>query len=367
MSPAHPCSRGIRRWTALAVLVLGCDPTPLPVHKGMPHAHATTRSRFDKPGTSDAKRISPAALADRARRDLAPMPSAMQSESNPITPETVALGRLLYHDARLSRTNDTACATCHVLAQYGVDRARTSKGHGDRPGERNTPSVYNAGLAFVQFRDGRAPDLEAQVETMVDDAAIVRVVASIPGYREAFATAFPTETDPITPKTIARAIGAFERTLVTPGRFDDFLRGNATALSDAELYGLQLFFDAGCTQCHTGPGIGGTQFQKLGSVKPWPDLRDEGRFRETEDPKDRFVFKVPPLRNVAETGPYLHDGSIESLAEVVQRMAEHQSARGRLQPDETAAIVAFLRSLTGELPSELIAVPELPASQPETP
>jgi len=370
----------------LGQLFMACDAAPLPVHKGTPRAEGGhARGRFDKAGGGDAnaKRLSPAALADRARRDLAPLPTAAESPNNPLTDEKVALGRMLYHDKRLSKNQDIACVTCHDLERFGVDvrerdgaRTRTSPGHRDQLGERNTPTVYNAGLAFVQFWDGRAADLEDQalkpmtnpVEmAMPDEAAVVRVVESIPAYREAFAAAFPEEKDPVTPKTIAHAVGAFERKLVTPGRFDKFLRGDMTALDEQELYGLQLFFDVGCTQCHTGAGVGGTQFQKLGSVKPWPELRDEGRFRETKDPKDRFVFKVPTLRNVAETGPWLHDGSIATLEEMVHKMAEHQSTRGRLKPDEAVAIVAFLRSLTGELPADLIAVPELPPSGPDTP
>jgi cytochrome c peroxidase len=145
------------------------------------------------------------------------------------------------------------------------------------------------------------------------------------------------------------------------------MKGDLAALEQEELRGLQLFFDVGCTQCHTGAAVGGTQFQKLGTVKPWPDLKDEGRFRETKDPKDRFVFKVPTLRNVTQTGPYLHDGSIDSLQDMVQRMAEHQSTHGPLKPADAAAIVAFLRTLEGELPTALIATPTLPPSGPETP
>lgn len=360
-------SRGIRR-IACALAFVGCDPAPLPVHKGAPRAErAKAAARFEAAGGATNKPISPAAMADRARTVMAALPAAMESPSNPLTDEKVQLGRMLYHDARLSKNQATSCATCHDLASYGIDvretdgkRLTTSLGHRDQPDERNTPTVYNAGLAFVQFWDGRAPDLEAVAMTVPDEAAVVRIIESIPGYVEAFATAFPDERDPVTPQTIALAVGAFERKLVTPGRFDAFMTGDLAALEQEELRGLQLFFDVGCTQCHTGAGIGGTQFQKLGSVKPWPEQKDEGRFRGTKDPKDRFVFKVPTLRNVTRTGPYMHDGSIESLEEMVQRMAEHQSTRGRLKPAESAAIVAFLRTLEGELPTALIAAPTLP-------
>ena len=385
-------SRGIRRTACgwlLGLSIAGCDAEPWPVHKGKPRAERAQRSQryqsADEAASQGgaADQISPAAMADRARTLLAALPSAAESPNNALTDDKVELGRMLYHDKRLSKNQDISCATCHDLANFGIDvrerdgkRLATSLGHREQLGERNTPTVYNAGLAFVQFWDGRAADLEAQVMkpltnpvemAMPNEASVVRVVESIPGYVEAFTAAFPDERDPVTEKTIALAIGAFERKLVTPGRFDAFMKGDLAALEQEELRGLQLFFDVGCTQCHTGSAVGGTQFQKLGTVKPWPDLKDEGRFRETKDPKDRFVFKVPTLRNVTKTGPYLHDGSVESLEDMVQRMAEHQSTRGRLKQPEVAAILAFLRTLEGELPAALIAAPTLPPSGPDTP
>jgi cytochrome c peroxidase len=381
--------RGIRRRGRLASLpvltLLACDPAPLPVHKAPPRAlRAHARKRFEADaGGGAANQISPAAMADRARTVLSALPAAAESPNNPLTDAKVELGRMLYFDKRLSKNQDIACETCHDLDKFGMDarekdgkRLATSIGHRDQLGDRNTPTVYNAGLHFVQFWDGRAADLEAQVlkpmtnpveMAMPDEAAVVRVVESIPGYVDAFTAAFPDEADPVSPKTIALAVAAFERKLVTPGRFDKFLKGDLAALEQHELRGLQLFFDAGCTQCHTGAAIGGTQFQKLGTVKPWPDLKDEGRFRETKDEKDRFVFKVPSLRNVTKTGPWLHDGSIESLETMVQRMAEHQSTRGRLTPAEVSALLSFLATLEGELPKALIAAPTLPPSGPDTP
>jgi len=390
LEPAR--SRGIRRAAKtllVALTIAGCDAEPWPVHKGPPRAHRTQRGQRFQPVDAAAgqggaaKQISPAAVADRARTVLAALPAAAESPNNPLTDAKVELGRMLYFETRISKNHDISCATCHDLAHFGVDvrekdgkRLATSLGHREQLGDRNTPTVYNAGLAFVQFWDGRAADVEDQamkpmtnpVEmAMADEAAVVRVLESIPGYVEAFTAAFPDERDPITEKTVSHAIGAYERKLVTPGRFDRFMKGDLAALEQEELRGLQLFFDVGCTQCHTGAAVGGTQFQKLGTVKPWPNLTDEGRFRETKDPKDRFVFKVPSLRNVTKTGPYLHDGSIDSLEDMVQRMAEHQSTRGRLKPDEAAAIVAFLHTLEGELPAALIAAPTLPPSGPETP
>lgn len=318
---------------------------------------------------------SPAALLDRVKLTLTPLPPRMDSPTNPITPAKVELGRMLFHDERLSKDKDISCNTCHDLANFGVDvrehdgaRARTSAGQGGQRGERNSPTVFNAALALAQFWDGRAADVEEQAGkpilnpiemAMADEAAVVAVLRGIPGYKDKFAAAFPDEADPISYANLTRAIGAFERTLVTPSRFDRFLQGDVTALSSAELEGLQVFLDAGCPQCHTGPTLGGTQFQKLGSIKPWPDLKDEGRAAVTKSPLDRFVFKVPTLRNVAKTGPWLHDGSIDDLGVMVAKMAEHQAARGAMAPDETKAIVAFLDSLTGEPPRD-IGEPALP-------
>lgn len=391
-------SRSIRRIglshpLALVAVVAGtlfaCDQGPLPIQKGPQRAgrahgkHEVADAGFDTGAAASGPQVSPAAMADRARTVLAPLPASIESPSNALTDEKVQLGRMLYFDKRLSKNQDVACVSCHDLDGFGVDirekdgkRFAVSLGHREQAGVRNAPTVYNAGLSFVQFWDGRAADLEDQalkpmtnpVEmAMPDEDAVVRVVESIPGYVEAFTAAFPDERDPITAKTIAHAIGAYERKLVTPGRFDKFMKGDLTALEPQELRGLQLFLDVGCTQCHTGAGIGGTQFQKLGTVKPWPDLKDEGRFEQTKDPKDRFVFKVASLRNITRTGPYLHDGSIATLEEMVRKMAEHQSTRGTLKPAETDAIVAFLHTLEGELPAALIAAPTLPPSGPDTP
>ena len=166
---------------------------------------------------------------------------------------------------------------------------------------------------------------------------------------------------------MAKAIGAFERELLTPAKYDKFVGGDADTLSATELAGLQLFLDVGCTQCHAGSLIGGAQFQKLGSVKPWPDLKDEGRKEVTEQEADKHVFKVPSLRNITKTGPYLHDGSEPDLGKVVRLMAEHQTARGKLEDQEVDAILAFLGTLEGELPKDKIAKPELPESGPKTP
>jgi cytochrome c peroxidase len=194
----------------------------------------------------------------------------------------------------------------------------------------------------------------------------VDVLKSIPGYVDAFKAAFPGEAEPINYNNFGKAVGAFERKLVTPSRWDEFLKGKKDALTSEEAKGYETFAKAGCATCHNGPAIGGAMYQKLGLVKAWPDLKDAGRMEATKQESDKHFFKVPSLRNITETGPYLHDGSVKSLEDMVSKMAEHQLGKV-LTADETASIVTFLKALKGELPKEYIAQPKLPESGPNTP
>ncbi len=309
-----------------------------------------------------------------------PMP-ARSDLANPATQAQIDLGRMLYFDTRLSKGQDISCNSCHDVASYGVDvrgpegQRQVSAGHKDQTGARNSPTVYNAGFHFRQFWDGRAADLAEQAKgpvlnpiemAMPDEASTVAVLRSIPGYVEAFKTAFPDSKKPVTYDHMAQAIAGFEAGLTTPGRFDEFLSGKADALNEQELRGLNTFIAVGCTTCHMGTAVGGTMYQKLGLLKPYP-TEDTGRHVETKIDADKFMFKVPSLRNIAKTGPYLHDGSVDSLEQVVKIMDEYQTAGGPLTEQELADIVAFLNSLTGELPSEYIAPPELPESGKKTP
>jgi cytochrome c peroxidase len=189
-----------------------------------------------------------------------------------------------------------------------------------------------------------------------DDVA--GIIKGIPGYAPLFAAAFPGEDDPITFDNIAKAIGAFERKLVTRGKWDRWLVGDGSALNVQERRGLEKFIEVGCTTCHMGPNLGGSIYQKVGVKKPFP-TEDEGRSAVTGNEAEKFFFKVPALRNVAETAPYLHDGSVETLEEVVGIMVEYQ-LDAPLTPEETADIVAFLTALTGRIPTDYIAEPELP-------
>ena len=304
-----------------------------------------------------------------------PVPETAETPKNPITPDKVALGRMLYFDARLSKNHDVACESCHVLGAYGVDNEPTSKGHKGQRGGRNAPTVYNAAIHFRQFWDGRAPDVEAQATgpmmnpvemAMPNEQRIVDTLRSMPGYVDAFGKAFPGEPDPVTLDHAASAIGAFERRLLTPSRWDALLKGDTTALRPAEVAGLRRFVEVGCHTCHFGPGMGGGMYQKFGLVMPWRDARDLGRFELTKEDADRMVFKVPSLRNVEKTAPYFHDGSVKTLPEAVKLMGRHQLGK-ELSDADVSAIVTFLGALTGPLPADLIERPPLPASTARTP
>jgi cytochrome c peroxidase len=323
-----------------------------------------------------------ALTVESALEHFSPLPKSGPTKVQP-NPTLIGLGKQLYFDKRLSKNHDLACVSCHDLAGFGVDtretdgkRGATSLGHRGQLGGRNAPTVYNAVFNIAQFWDGRAADLEEQAKgpilnpvemAMPDEASVLTVLGSIPGYESAFDKAFVGQPNPLTYDNMALAIGAFERQLLTPAPFDAFLRGDLAALDAQQLRGMKLFVETGCTECHTGVAIGGGSYQKLGNVKPWPDLTDEGRSAITKNPDDKFKFKVPTLRNVAETGPYLHDGSIASLEEMVQKMAVHQLGKAEFSPDDLAAVVAFLGSLTGKIDEQYTTAPPLPESGPDTP
>ncbi len=314
------------------------------------------------------------ALRTRATAIFGALPAEASNPDNAITPAKVELGRALYYEPRLSKNHDVSCNTCHLLDRHGVDGLPTSTGHREQIGGRNAPTVYNAALHIAQFWDGRAADVEEQAKgpvlnpiemAMPSEETVVAVLDSIPGYAPLFAAAFPGEEKPVSYDNMARAIGAFERKLLTPSPFDAFMTGNDDALSDEQLAGLDAFLSAGCPTCHQGVGIGGGLYQKLGVIKPYP-TEDPGRKEITGNEADLRVFKVPSLRNIAKTGPYLHDGSIQELDEMIRIMAEYQLGIP-VDDAKVEAIIAFLGSLTGEVDAELIAMPELPPSGPNTP
>jgi cytochrome c peroxidase len=322
-----------------------------------------------------AEKPRPTAVNPRLLRRFEPVRSQLESETNAVTPAKVELGRMLYFEKRLSLRQDLSCNSCHDLQRFGADGQVTSPGTRGALGSRNSPTVYNAAGSFAQFWDGRAADVEAQalgpilnpLEMALPSAEQgERVLRSIPGYVSAFKAAFPGESEPVTFANVGRAIGAFERKLTTPGRWDEFLRGKQDALSQRELEGLSIFTNIGCMVCHTGELVGGSMYQKAGVVEPWPNQKDQGRFEVTKQDVDRMMFKVPTLRNVAQTAPYFHDGSAPTLQVAVKMMGKHQLGLD-LSAHEVEAIVAWLGALTGELPRDYIREPALPPSSATTP
>lgn len=304
-----------------------------------------------------------------------PLPKEFSSATNPTSDAKIALGRMLYHDKRLSLAQDISCNSCHDVTRYGVDGEKTSPGHQGHRGDRNSPTVYNAGDHVAQFWDGRAEDLEAQAKgpilnpgemAMPDEKAVLAVVESMPEYVKLFKDAFPEDKKPISYSNLAKAIGAFERRLVTPSRWDKFLEGDANALTEKEKAGFALFSSLGCPGCHSGPAVGGGSFQKLGLIKPYPDQSDLGRFKHTNNEDDKMKFRVPSLRNVEKTAPYFHNGSIATLEEAVTKMAYHQLGK-EVSAQEIELVVTFLKALTGELPLDYAKAPELPKSTDKTP
>jgi cytochrome c peroxidase len=313
--------------------------------------------------------------AAKLQAPFKPAPAAKDAARPEDTEALISLGYKLFFEPRLSKNHDISCNSCHNLATFGVDNKALSDGHKGQKGTRNSPTVYNAAGHIAQFWDGRAPTLEVQAEgpifnpvemAMPDDKRLVATLTSMPEYTQHFQQAFPGEKKPVSSGNVARAIAAFERQLTTPSRFDRFLGGDQGALTEQERRGLELFVSTGCTTCHNGPAVGGTSFQKLGLVLDWPAVTDVGRFEVTKEEDDRKKFRVPTLRNVEKTGPYLHDGSIQALPEMVRLMAKHQLGKDLAEP-EVEDVVAFLRSLTGELPQRYILPPELPKSTSKTP
>ncbi|HEX7978414.1 MAG TPA: cytochrome c peroxidase [Gemmatimonadaceae bacterium] len=299
---------------------------------------------------------------------FAPLPRVMSAPGVTTTSVQVALGRKLFHEPLLSSGHDVSCNSCHGLNAYGADGRRVSFGDLGHAGDRNAPSVYNAAGQIAQFWDGRAATVEEQAKgpilnpgemAMPDPAAVLAHLRASPEYVRAFAEAFPGEKQPITYDNVGHVIGAFERGLVTPSRWDRYLEGDSAALTPAEVRGFTTFTRLGCASCHAGPYVGGQSFQKLGRITPWPALKDSGRITVTHQPSDLYVFKVPSLRNVEKTGPYFHDGSVASLDSAILLMGRHQLGR-ELTTAQIASIRTWFGALTGELPAAYIASPPRP-------
>lgn len=306
---------------------------------------------------SSAAADGPDRLMRKALRYFEPLPATMPGAEND-TPERIALGRKLYFDKRLSSNDNQSCASCHRLEDgaAGVDNLPTSPGAEGQIGTRNSPTVLNAGWQKSQFWDGRATDLADQAGQpilnpiemgMPDEQSVIDKLAGLPDYTAAFASAFPDAEPALSYPNLREAIAAFERTLRTEARFDDYLRGDNAALSEQEKRGLKRFISVNCVRCHDGPLVGGTLHEVLGVEAPFHNLGDKGRYEVTGDEKDLMVFKVSQLRNVSLTGPWFHDGSGTDLGEVVRIMARIQLDT-KLKDGDVEDIVAFLGSLAGK-------------------
>ncbi len=305
-------------------------------------------------------------LAQKAKGFFGELPLVAENKENPVTEEKVQLGKKLYFDNRLSKDNTQSCNTCHNLDTYGVDNQPTSKGNNGGLGTRNSPTTLNAALHMSQFWDGREPDVEAQaggpvlnpVEMeMPSEEAVVNRLSGVEEYKQLFAKAFPNDEDAVSYENMKKAIGAYERKLITPSKFDDYLEGSEDALTDEEKEGLETYIKVGCTTCHMGNVLGGQMYQKFGLFGNYWDLTksekiDNGRFDVTKNEADKYFFKVSSLRNIEYTGPYFHDGSVADLKESVKIMAKAELNKD-LTEEELASIVTFLKTLNGEVPSEL--------------
>ncbi len=336
-------------------------------------ADAAQKVDLSKLSESDQK------LIKQANDYFGVLPDSASNPNNIASNEKNELGKALYYDARLSKSGIISCNSCHNLATYGVDNQPTSPGHKWQLGVRNSPTSLNAALHGMQFWDGRAADVEEQAKgpilnlvemaTSHEDFAVKRI-ASIPAYQDWFKVAFPGEENPVSYNNIAKAIGSFERTLLTPSRFDEYMKGDANALTNVEKKGLETFVNAGCVTCHMGPAIGGNMYQKFGVKKDYWELtgsktKDVGRMEVTKAEADKYFFKVPSLRNIAHTYPYFHDGSVWSLKKAIDIMGQLQLDK-KFTDEEIANVEAFLISLTGELPLSARTLPSLPASTDAT-
>lgn len=320
-------------------------------------------------------------LIKEARENFSPIPLDVKAgfkelKNNEPTEAKYELGKMLYFEPRLSKSQLISCNTCHNLSYGGDDYQKTSIGHGWQAGPRNAPTVLNSVYNTAQFWDGRAGDLKEQakgpIQAGVEMAAtpeyVIEVLKSIPEYGELFKKAFPGQADPVTFDNVASAIEVFEATLLTPNsRFDQFLRGDSNALTDIEKKGLKVYMDQGCTSCHAGINLtsdGYHPFQVSGTDNEKLLAGDRGRAVLEAAADNEFAFKAPTLRNIEYTAPYFHSGIVWDLREAVAVMSSAQLGI-ELTPEQVDQIVAFLKSTNGEMPQ--VVYPTLPPSTLSTP
>jgi cytochrome c peroxidase len=310
-------------------------------------------------------------LLDQAKLFFKALPAEAVNTENEATAVKVKLGKILFFDNRLSKSGNNSCNSCHNLASYGVDNESTSQGDNGKFGDRNSPSVFNAALHNMQFWDGRAKTVEEQAGMPIlnpgemaipHEGFLVDRLKKEKMYRDMFKTVYPTDREPITYANVQKAIGAFERTLLTPSRFDQFMNGKLDAIDSVEKTGMKIFLNNGCANCHNGVGMGGETMVKFGLYTDYRTLTksrvdDQGRMSVTGKKSDKDVFKVPGLRNVDKTYPYFHDGSIASLDSTIKIMAQIQLNK-EFKDEEVKSIISFLKTLTGDIREEAKKEPE---------
>ncbi len=313
-------------------------------------------------------------LMNKAKAIFGPLPASMPSPENPTSPEKVKLGSMLFWEPRISVDGTVSCAKCHPMSLYAADGLKKAIGNNCKENPRNAPTIFDAAAQISEHWIGNRTSVEDQAKQaligppsfgMPNYESVEKILKGLKGYVTMFKEAFPNEKDPVTVDNFAKAVGAFERTLVTPAPFDDFMQGNVTALTERQKRGLKTFMDTGCMTCHFSPYLGGQMYQKFGVFEPYEKYTksqhiDEGRFAVTKNPSDKFVFKVPVLRNVAETPPYFHDGSVDKLADAVMIMAKIQLAKD-LTKEQAGDIATFFVSLTGRIPEAALKAPVLPS------
>jgi cytochrome c peroxidase len=320
------------------------------------------------------------ALLDRAKALFKPLPDSSALENTALTPERVALGKALFYETRVSSDGRQGCVSCHSPSYHGGDSLPLSMGVHGKVLPRNAPTVFNTSLLVAQHYGGN--------RTSVEDQAVKALTSLVAygnatyeqaekklvqlGYKPWFDKAFPGQAKSVTVQNWGIAIGAFERTLLTPAPFDRYLKGDSKALSAQAKQGLKTFIETGCAGCHSGVTVGGQSFQKFGITQDYWLLTgstekeafkgyDKGRFQDTKNEADAFMFKVSQLRNVAMTPPFFHDGSVATLPQAVRIMAQLQLGK-QLSDTQVADTVSFLESLTGEVPADFAKAPALPVA-----
>jgi cytochrome c peroxidase len=315
-------------------------------------------------------------LLKQAKQIFGPLPQVMFSEKNPITPEKVKLGKIIFYEIRISVDGTVSCARCHPIGLYATDGLRKSIGNNCKLNPRNAPTILNAAGQISAHWIGNRADVEDQAKQSVigppsfgmpSYEAVERKLKEIKGYAPLFEKAFSGKKDPVNVDNFSKAVGAFERTLVTPSRFDAFVKGDQTALTAPQKRGLKAFIETGCMTCHSSAYFGGQMYQKFGIFEPyWKYTKsepiDEGRYVVTKNDVDKYLFKVPVLRNVAKTSPYFHDGSVNKIEDAVWIMGKIQLGKD-LNKSQVGEIVTFLKSLTGKIPEDALKVPLLPSME----